>query len=404
MGRSKFTDKKSGDLVEITLHLEGRKDWAFIPRPLPPEWVMSRKTLGLAAEAMASIAELNGVCGAFLPNPELLLRPLQTREALTSSRIEGTHISAEQFLLLGGGGEDAGEGRGGRDRDWVEVHNYSVALRWGLGEMGTLPVSGRLIKGMHERLMRGAGGEGKTPGEYRRHQVQVGPTGRFIPPPPGGIGDLMANIEEYANADVEDTLAALIRCFVVHYQFEAIHPFIDGNGRTGRALLALMVCDAMKLPMPWLYLSAFFERFKDEYIDTLFAVSARGAWDEWVEFCLQGAIWQAKDSIQRCRNFKRIMDSWHARVADHSPRTSRIIDRLLRDPIITLPTIQREFRVTAPTARRDVGKLVEAGILARVERPKRPQVFIAVELFRAAYLDEDAADQGPPGTAPPAGL
>ena len=404
MDASLFTDRKTGELTRVTHRLENRADWAFIPNPMPPSWQPSRKLFGLAGDAMASIAELNGICSTLLPNPELLLHPLQTREALTSSKIEGTFISAEQYLLFGGGHDEETDKRGSLDADWVEVQNYGRALRWGLAELKNLPVSGRLMKGMHQRLMSGVRGEGKTPGEYRRNQVQVGSTARYVPPPADRVGDLMANLEHYANAELEDRLEGLIRCFVVHYQFEAIHPFNDGNGRVGRALLAPMVCGSMTLSMPWLYMSAYFERFKDEYIDKLFAVSSKGAWDEWIGFCLRGAVWQANDAKQRCRRFKRIMDSYHVRAEVLPPRVSRLIRRLLEYPFITIRDIRRECAVTDPTARRYAELLEGSGILVKLEGSKNPQVFVAWELFRAAYLDEAEAapstDAGSPLPSP----
>jgi Fic family protein len=179
----------------------------------------------------------------------------------------------------------------------------------------------------------------------------------------------------------------LVRCYLTHYQFEAIHPFIDGNGRVGRVLLSLMIYKWCALTMPWLYMSAFFERYKDEYIDNLFRVSSNGDWDRWIEFCLRGTIAQAEDSIQRCDALRLLKDRYHQEAGTITARTHAIIDDLFTYPLLTIPGLVNRFSITYPTAKTDVYGLVQKGILQELENV-RPKTFFAPGIFSIAYSDE----------------
>jgi Fic family protein len=196
----------------------------------------------------------------------------------------------------------------------------------------------------------------------------------------------MADLEQYINGESE--LDPLARCCIVHYQFEAIHPFADGNGRVGRALMALMIYRVFGHSMPWLYLSAFFEKHRDEYIDRLFAVSAKGDWTGWVEFCLRGVIAQARDSVSRCHRLNKLKSEYLERVDEHSARTCLIIESLFGWPMVTIPVVAEKFGVEYQTARSDILRLVDAQILYEVPN-KRPRSFIAMEIYDIAYGDED---------------
>lgn len=377
-----------GRLVEIA---QPRKDWAFIPAPLPQDWSFDPMLWPLLVEAKESLGTLNGI-GQTLADPQLLLRPLRRREAIASSKIEGTYVTPERLALYE---LHPTEPTNADDRraDWHEVLNYSSALEYGQKELQNMPICNRLIRGMHGILMQGVRGRGTSPGEFRRWQVQLGSTGRFIPPPAPEVPALMENLEGYVN-NPDDQIDPLVRCFIVHYQFEAIHPFGDGNGRVGRALLALMIYQWLDHSMPWLYMSAFYEQFKDEYVGNLYRVSTQAAWGGWVEFCLVGVIAQAKDAIRRCREFNRLRKDFKARL-DGCSKTSRshdIIDGLFTTPVVTIPSLVSQFRVTYHTARADVRRLMHAGILHEIS-DVYPKSYYSPELMQAAYDPEPVGQE-----------
>lgn len=395
MDISAFGDRKTGSLTPIT---QPRRGFAFIPNPLPPDWEFPNELWPLLVEARDMLGTLNGI-GQTLPDPQLLLRPLQSREAITSSSIEGTYVTPEQLLMYE---LDPRESRHAHDKvsDWQEVHNYNRALQCGFEMLRELPFCFRIVKEMHRILMQGVRGMRRSPGEFRKWQVQIGSNARFVPPPPEYVNSLMTAFETYMNseADSYDPLA-LVRVYLAHYQFEAIHPFADGNGRIGRVLLALMTYKWLGHSLPWLYMSPYFERYKDEYIRCLFRVSTEGAWTDWTEFCLRGTIEQANDSIRRCNHFNQLRKEYHDRIDSGTPRTHNLIEQLFRSPIVAIPYVQHDYGITYPTAKRDVMLLVEAGILKVLSASMKPKMFYAPEIMRTAY-DEHVGDQIP-GREPP---
>jgi Fic family protein len=243
-------------------------------------------------------------------------------------------------------------------------------------------------------------GRNKAPGEFRKSQVQIGSSGRFIPPPPTEITRLTSDLEKYINAE-DPRYDPLVRSYIVHYQFETIHPFVDGNGRVGRALHALMIYKWMGHAMPWLYVSAFYEQFKDEYIENLFLVSAEGQWERWIRFCLVGTILQANDSILRCHKFNRLRTEFHSRVDSPSPRSHQLVESLFTAPVLTIPSVQKQFGIHYQTAKSDIDRLVEAGILTPMEH-SHPKSFFAREVMKIAYgesTEEQPEEQPGPGPA-----
>jgi Fic family protein len=386
MDRSKFTDKMTGRLVPIE---QPRKDIAFIPDEMPAKWTFDERLWPMLADAKHALGTLNGI-GQTLPDPTLLLRPLQNREAIASSKIEGTYVTPEQLLLYE---LDLREPRAGEEQraDWMEVHNYGRALQRGCELLKTLPICNRMIKDMHSVLMQGVRGQSKGPGMFRQWQVQIGSSGRFIPPPSPEAIRLMDDLENYMNF-YDPKLDPLVRAFIVHYQFEAIHPFGDGNGRVGRLLLALMIYNWLDHSHPWLYLSAYFEAFKDEYMSNLFNISTRGAWTEWVEFCLRGTLSQANDSIRRCREFNRLRVEFHKRVDSPSCRTHDIINELFVSPVVSITSLATKFEIAYHTAKTDVARLVTADILRELPGV-HPKSFFAHEVVRVQY--HEAPDATP---------
>ena len=329
-----------------------------------------------------ALGTLNGI-GQTLADPQLLLRPLQTREAIASSSIEGTYVTPEQLLLYE---LDPREPKRGDDQmaDWLEVFSYSRPLQRGCEMLAELPICNRIILEMHRILMQGSREQQNLPGQFRNWQVQIGSSGRFIPSPPTHLTELMGDLEKYINSKGHHC-DPLIRCFLVHYQFEAIHPFRDGNGRVGQSTPWLMIYKWLGHSMPWLYLSAFFERYKDEYIDNLFRVSTEGAWSKWIEFGLRHDS-QANDSVARCHTFHALHAQFHAKLTSPTPRTHTLIDSLFINPVVNVTTVAAKFGVAYQTARTDIDRLCEAGILMETQN-SQPKSFYAPEIIRAAYIE-----------------
>jgi cell filamentation protein, protein adenylyltransferase len=336
----------------------------------------------LLIEARSELARLDGLAQT-LANPELLLRPLESREAIQSSRIEGTYATARELLLFELG-EETGSPSEEQINDWREVRNYRRALR--LGAQSKLPLSLRLTRDMHRALLSGVRGQEKSPGDFRRIQVAVDTDRRFVPPPPNELSSCLDAFEKYLHAPF--THDPLVDCFLAHYQFEAIHPFADGNGRVGRLLLAIMIQQRCQLAQPWLYMSEFFEKNRDEYSQGLFAISARAAWTQWIEFCVRGAQEQARATIERCHKLRSIRDSYLAKLPDThgSVRLHEIVEGLFHSPFVRVTDTQKKLNITYPTAKADLDRLVTAGIL-RVVPQARTRTYYAKALFDAAYRD-----------------
>lgn len=380
MDPGKFGKQFPGRLVEIaTLR---KKDWAFVPDELPPRWTFPDHLWPLLVDAKEALGTLNGI-GQILDEPELLLRPLKTREAITSSMIEGTYVTPEQLLLYE---LDPTEptSAAGEMADWNEVFNFSSALAAGCKLLQELPLCNRLLRETHQILMNGVRGRDKRPGEFRVVQNQIGSSARFIPPPASEVARLMGNLESYINADDGD-IDPLVRAFIAHYQFEAIHPFEDGNGRVGRLLLALMIYQKLGHKCPWLYMSAYFEEYRDEYVENMFKVSTHGDWDRWIEFCLNGVVVQANDSVRRCHRFNELKKSYRARVPAANRRAHQLLECLFRQPALNVNLVKTLLGVKSyHTAEKAVDALVSANILS-VLSEQRPRTYYAHEIAAVAF-------------------
>jgi len=228
-------------------------------------------------------------------------------------------------------------------------------------------------------------GKDKAPGSFRECQVHIGSDKRFVPPPPSHLLECLDAFEKELNRQ-DPTCDPLVRACLLHYQFEAIHPFMDGNGRVGRVLLSLLVYKWCDLSMPWLYLSAFFEKYKDEYINNLFRVSTKGDWETWIEFCLRGTTTQAEDSIHRCDALRQLRERFIQEAGQVSVRAHAIIEDLFTSPVVRISTLSKEYSVTYPTAKADVDALVHKQILREIPNV-RPKAFFAPEIFKIAYRE-----------------
>lgn len=385
MDTSKFEGQIPGELIPIKTQ-QGR-DHAFAPDPLPPKWEFPNHLWPKLSEAKSAISKLDGI-GSTLPDPSLLITPLQKREALASSRLEGTYATAEELLLFE---IDPQESKSQHDQAnaWTEVHNYASALKQGTHMLTELPFCSRLFKSLHRTLMQGVKGpQAGYPGEWRKHQVAIGSNYRFVPPPPAQMEQCLIDLEKYVNVE-KSAYDPLVNAYLVHYQFETIHPFNDGNGRIGRVILSLMVGKWCNLTFPWLYMSAFFEKYKEEYISNLFKVSSKGDWETWIDFCLTGTIRQANDAIVRCAALNKLKKEMLEKASLASPRMSKIIDSLFSVPMVRVGRLSKDMGITYPTAKSDIEKLIALGILQPVPNAKQ-KTYFSPQIFAIAYNEDTA--------------
>jgi Fic family protein len=381
-----FKHSPAGKLVPT---IEGQM--AFVPDPLPRHIKLDSSLVYLLDRASRAVAHLAGV-GETLPNPHLLIRPFVRREAVLSSRIEGTQASISDLFLFEAAGERRARG------DVREVANYVRALDYGLSRAEELPLSVRLANEIHARLLEGVRGGERAPGQLRTRQVWIGSEGttiqeaRFIAPPPNLVPDLLTDWEKFLNDDLE--MPPLIQCALTHYQFEAIHPYVDGNGRIGRLFITLFLCAKQVLPTPLLYLSAYFDRRRNDYYDHLYNVSATGNWEPWLRFFLEGVAEQSKDAVLRSRRV-RLLQDWYRGLlqeAGASGNALRLLDQLFAYPFMTAPKATQLLGVSRAGARRILERLVEAGIV-HLDSGKWPHVYMARELLEAIETPV-AADLG----------
>ena len=371
-----FTSSPSGTLVP-TLY-DAR---AFVPNALPPALDLSRITARLGA-ASASIGELRGACRR-LPNPYMLIRPLQRLEAQTSSAMEGTYTTSDELAAAEAGFELNVKS------DAIEVANYTRALAWAENELKTLPVSGRLLRGAHGILLRGVGGDRgqhKLPGEFKREQNMIGgarlDSARFIPPPPEYALRAISELEHYVNRPEKQAGTALIDLALVHYQFETIHPFADGNGRVGRMLISLMALTEGLLDLPVLYMSPELETRKDTYIDLMYGVSSKGEWENWIDFFLEVATLSALRAVRTIDATLTLHQGYQEKVkaVSRSSNLLTLIDMLFKSPVVQAKSVVAELGVTDAAARIMLRQLTKLGILTE-STSYFPTVWIARALI-----------------------
>jgi Fic family protein len=325
---------------------------AFVPSPLPPEISWSENLVSRLSSADRAIGRLAGV-GRILPNPHLLIGPFKRREAVLSSRIEGTQASLADLYLF-----EEQPGVNPAVPDVREVANHIRALDYGLARLAELPLCNRLIREMHGILMEGVRGQEQTPGEFRRSQNWIGPRGctladaTYVPPPP-------------------DALNACL-----------------GNGRIGRLLIVLLLCTSGVLTDPLLYVSAFFEKHRDEYYRLLLAVSERGAWDDWIDFFLRGVCEEASDAVERASRLVDLRATYRERfhLARSSALLLKLIDGLFERPALTVAGTRRILGITARAAQLNIDKLVAAGVLRESTGNARNRVWVADEIRSAIEL------------------
>ncbi len=366
--------------------------WVFIPNPLPPDLVWSDNLvakLSLAERNLAALAEK----GSDIASPQAMVQPFIRREAVLSSRIEGTRASLDELYRY----EAQPLTRSPGESDAPEVRNYAHALEYGMDRLDTLPFSLRLIRETHARLFEGLSVEHVTPGEFRRSQNWIGPLGStlesapYVPPPVEAMHAGLDQLERYIYADSK--LPALIRIGLIHYQFEAIHPFLDGNGRIGRLITSLLLQRWELLPHPWLNLSGYFEANRQAYYDGLLGVSERGEWTGWLDLFLEAVAHQAEQAALRLARLEGLRRQYVQQLGAErkSSGLMQALDFLFAQPMVTVRQVEREIGASDfKVAQRYILKLVNLGILREITGRSRNRIYRADEIFEAI---EGAADR-----------
>ena len=381
-----FTDKAPGQVIQS--QWQGKAYWAFLPAPLSPDLEIDWALAALIAEATGALSRLQGA-GARMRNPDLLIAPFLQREAVLSSRIEGTRADMADLYAAEANPKVLPDDGGAVSSDVREISNYVLALREGVKRLETLPVSLRLIRDLHGVLLRGVRGERHHPGEYRHVPNYIAPSdatpiqeARFVPPPPAEMRRALEDLEAYLHA--ADRYPAVVRLALVHYQFEAIHPFEDGNGRLGRLLVSLLLLDWGLLTQPLLYLSAYLEEHRQAYYDLMYRVSTRGAWRDWLAFFLTGLRDQSYAATAMVTELTQVEDRWRERLATAraSALAQKLAEGLFATPVLTVQRAAELLDSPNVTARYNVERLADLGILRRGRTDRRPQLYYADDILQ----------------------
>lgn len=381
MDASPFRDSSAGRIVSTAEDHD-----AFVPAPLPPDIDYDRELVMALSRADAALSELS-IAGERLPNPHLLIAPYLRQEAVLSSRIEGTRTTLSELLI-----DEVAGTEPQRDPDLREVHNYVAAMEYGLERLNDLPLSLRLVRELHERLMDGVRGAHMTPGEFRRSQNWIGPPGStlstatYVPPPVPEMKEALGAWELFLHE--RGSLPDLIQCALMHEHFEAIHPFLDGNGRVGRLLITLFLTERGRLTQPLLYLSAYIEAHRSDYYEALLRVRTLGDWRGWLLYFLEGVRQTAERAAEQARNLTRIREKYRRRVQD-KPKALALVDEVMRSPYLTVAEAQRLLSVTNPTARTAILALMEAGVLEEVGDRKWRRLYVARPVLEALRTQLD---------------
>lgn len=356
---------------------------SFLPNPIHHEWLISDpQVLQLLGAADRALGELNAFA-QLVPDIDFFIKMYVAKEATQSSRIEGTQTTMEDAL------KEADDILPNARDDWTEVHNYIDAITFAIGKLETLPLSNRLLRDTHAVLMQGVRGKTKQPGTFRTSQNWIGVSLKnaiFIPPHHNHVQDLMSDMEKFLHED-QPPVPLLIKIAIGHYQFETIHPFLDGNGRLGRLMISLYLASEKLLAKPALYLSDYFERNKTAYVDHLMAVRQSNQMREWVIFFLHGVCETAREAAAVFKSIlnmkerieREVIPRFSARRQNH---VQTLVRRLYGSPVIDVKAAMTELKTTKNTAISLITDLVEYGLLTEVTGQRRNRLFV----FRE-YLD-----------------
>lgn len=357
-----------------------------MPPALPPELPIDWELANLLSEADRAVAELSGA-GRLLPTPHLLIRPYLRREAVLSSRIEDTHAEIDELLLLEVDPDDVPA-----RPSIVEVSNHVRALETGISRLAELPISTRLITDLHAILLEEVRGghSSKTPGEFRRSQNWIGPAGStldtatFVPPPHHTLGSHLSAWENYLHSDSGEPV--LVKAALLHYQFEAIHPFLDGNGRIGRLLITLFLCEQKALSEPLLYLSSYFEKFRDEYYRHLLSVSTQGTWKEWITYFLTGVRDTAAEALDDTHRLVDLYQQYRT-LMDQAKRApgaaASVLEALFASPMLSIAQHSERSGISFANVAKAVEFWKKHGLLTEITKKQRYRIFAAPTIMEA---------------------
>jgi len=362
-----------------------------VPKNLPPTVSFDGPLISALSTADRALGQLAGIART-LPNPRLLIRSFISREAVLSSRIEGTKTTLSDLFLF-----EITPSLEETVPDVREVANYVRALDHGRERLRQIPLSLNLIRELHGILLESVRGSDRHPGRFRRCQNWIGTSRHiedaiYVPPPHERLSELLKAFERFVNTPNEVPL--LVRLAMIHYQFEAIHPFEDGNGRVGRLLISLLLESERAIPHPVLYLSAYFERHRTEYYEHLLDVSRQGAWSEWFQFFLRGVADQSIDAVERARQLFTLRDRWAAmcQTARTSALLLKLLDGLFHNPFTNLARATAWLEVQPQSAQNNINQLIKHGILEEITGQRRNRIYAAREILR--ILEQTPAFDG----------
>lgn len=376
---------RAGQYIE---QIEGYK--AFIPNPLPPspEIIMDQEMWNLLSQADRALGRLDGSTDA-LPNPELFVFMYVRKEAVLSSQIEGTQASLIDVLEF--------ESRAlepNNPKEVGEVVNYISAINYGLERLKSLPISLRLIREIHNELMKGVRGAERNPGEFRRTQNWIGSSGcslseaAYVPPPPHQMIQSLDNLEKFLHSS--QPLPTLIKVGLAHAQFETIHPFLDGNGRTGRLLITFLLCEQNILQRPLLYISYYFKKYRSEYYSHLQAIRDTGNWEGWLKFFLLGVYETAQEATSTARQIVSLKEEHRQLALEKMGRKSgnaiALLESLYYRPIFTVENAVEVTNLSYANANALVKDLISIGLLEEITGQKRNRAF-SYEPYLSVFRD-----------------
>lgn len=383
---------RSGQYVK---QVEGYE--AFIPKPLPPipPINMDEELTRLLSDSDRALGRLDGIT-TVLPNPDLFVTMYVRHEAVLSSQIEGTQSTLEDVLQF-----DIDEKGERRPKDIIEVVNYVKAMNYGLKRLEEFPLSLRLIREIHERLLEGVRGENHSPGEFRNIQNWIGPqnciltTAAFVPPP---VHEMHVALDDFENfLHKQNTLPILIHCGLAHAQFETIHPFIDGNGRTGRLLITFLLCEQKILSLPLLYLSHFLKANKAEYYDHLMDIRNKGDWEKWLKFFLRGIYEVSQAATITARSILKMREEHRNRISEKLKGSAlglRLLDHLFERPLITVQLASQHMECAYVTANKLIEQFSQLGLLQEQTGWKRNRIY-RYEPYLALFAGDAPLGRGP---------
>lgn len=353
--------------------------WAYSPAPVPRELKLTPAAVLALSHADRALGRLIGV-GQVIPNPHLVSSAYRRREAISSLAIEGTQASLSDVLTSEATEQSSSS-------EVAEVRNYIQAFDFGLERLASLPLSLRLIREIHRVLMTDVRGREKTPGEFRRSQNWIGQEGTpiessiYVPPPPELLDDALGDWERYMHEDPQ--VPTLVKCALIHYQFETIHPFLDGNGRIGRLLITFYLVERQVLAEPLLYVSPYFDARRPQYYDNLQGVRERGDFDSWVVFFLSAVESQALDAVERAERLLTLQEAFKERLRTASVRgrAEQLADQLIANPFITVARAASILDITPQGAQYVINQLLENRIVSRDGKVQKARLYVCDEVL-----------------------